>query len=45
MGITLKILLQISILFMFFYIGETIQEIFSLFIPGSIIGMLLFLHY
>ncbi|WP_077065031.1 CidA/LrgA family protein [Gracilibacillus massiliensis] len=38
----LKIIIQISVLFIFYYIGETIQETFSLFIPGSIIGMLLF---
>ncbi len=38
----IKIILQISLLFLFYYIGETIQELFSLFIPGSIIGMLLF---
>ncbi|MGN8646881.1 CidA/LrgA family protein [Gracilibacillus sp. HCP3S3_G5_1] len=38
----LKIILQISVLFLFYYIGETIQSAFSLFIPGSVIGMLLF---
>lgn len=38
----IKILLQISVLFVFYYIGEAIQSLFSLFIPGSIIGMLLF---
>ncbi|SFM45299.1 holin-like protein [Gracilibacillus orientalis] len=38
----LKIILQISLLFLFYYIGEAIQSAFSLFIPGSIIGMLLF---
>ncbi|WP_163580953.1 CidA/LrgA family protein [Gracilibacillus saliphilus] len=38
----LKIILQISVLFLFYYIGEAIQSAFSLFIPGSIIGMLLF---
>ncbi|SHN28515.1 CidA/LrgA family protein [Gracilibacillus kekensis] len=38
----LKIIMQISVLFIFYYIGKTIQELFSLFIPGSIIGMLLF---
>lgn len=38
----IKIILQIGVLFLFYYIGEAIQAIFSLFIPGSIIGMLLF---
>lgn len=38
----IRIILQISILFIFYYIGEAIQTMFSLFIPGSIIGMLLF---
>ncbi|MGP4042551.1 CidA/LrgA family protein [Gracilibacillus sp. D59] len=38
----IKIILQISVLFLFYYIGEAIQSAFSLFIPGSIIGMLLF---
>ncbi|QGH33419.1 CidA/LrgA family holin-like protein [Gracilibacillus salitolerans] len=38
----LKIILQISVLFLFYYMGEAIQAAFSLFIPGSIIGMLLF---
>ncbi len=38
----LKIILQISLLFLFYSIGEAIQSAFSLFIPGSIIGMLLF---
>ncbi|PWU66850.1 MULTISPECIES: CidA/LrgA family protein [Gracilibacillus] len=33
---------QISMLFLFYYIGEWIQDLFSLLIPGSIIGMLLF---
>ncbi len=37
----IKILFQIAILFAFYYIGTWIQEAFSLFIPGSIIGMLL----
>ncbi|MDX8047665.1 CidA/LrgA family holin-like protein [Gracilibacillus sp. S3-1-1] len=37
-----KIILQISVLFLFYYIGEAIQSAFSLFIPGSIIGMMLF---
>ncbi|WP_208591702.1 CidA/LrgA family protein [Gracilibacillus suaedae] len=37
-----KIILQISVLFLFYYMGEAIQSAFSLFIPGSIIGMLLF---
>ncbi|MFC4388845.1 CidA/LrgA family protein [Gracilibacillus marinus] len=39
----IKIVLQISVLFLFFYIGEWIQSSLSLIIPGSIIGMLLFL--
>ncbi|UOQ84583.1 CidA/LrgA family protein [Gracilibacillus salinarum] len=38
----IRIVLQISVLFIFSYIGEWIQEEFSLFVPGSIIGMLLF---
>ncbi|KAB8129385.1 CidA/LrgA family protein [Gracilibacillus oryzae] len=38
----IKIILQISVLFLFNLIGETIQSFFHLTIPGSIIGMLLF---
>src|SRR5699024_4056024 len=38
----IRIILQISILFIFYYIGEAIQTMFSLFMPGSIMGMLLF---
>ncbi len=34
-------ILQIGILFLFNYIGEFIQNFFSLRIPGSLIGMLL----
>ncbi|WP_163539978.1 CidA/LrgA family protein [Gracilibacillus sp. YIM 98692] len=37
-----KRILQIAVLFLFYYIGEAIQAYFSLVIPGSIIGMLLF---
>jgi holin-like protein len=39
---SIRIILQISILFLFNYIGNTIQSFFGLTIPGSIIGMLLF---
>ncbi|ENH95763.1 murein hydrolase exporter [Gracilibacillus halophilus YIM-C55.5] len=41
-GRWMRRILQISILFVFYYIGEAIQQFFSLLIPGSIIGMLLF---
>ncbi|WP_152656158.1 CidA/LrgA family protein [Oceanobacillus sp. CFH 90083] len=34
-------ILQISILFLFNFIGQLIQDYFSLSIPGSLIGMLL----
>ncbi|WP_066186152.1 CidA/LrgA family protein [Gracilibacillus phocaeensis] len=37
----LVIMLQISVLFLFNYIGLAIQDFFSLVIPGSLIGMLL----
>lgn len=37
----LIMLLQISLLFLFYYIGMFIQNYFSLVIPGSLIGMLL----
>ncbi|MFA8439252.1 CidA/LrgA family protein [Pueribacillus sp. YX66] len=33
---------QIGILYLFYLIGSYIQDVFRLFIPGSIIGMLLF---
>lgn len=33
---------QIGILYLFYLIGSFIQNVFHLFIPGSIIGMLLF---
>ncbi|SER58320.1 holin-like protein [Gracilibacillus ureilyticus] len=36
------ILLQISLLFIFYHLGEYIQSVLNLTIPGSIIGMLLF---
>ncbi|WP_066185828.1 CidA/LrgA family protein [Gracilibacillus timonensis] len=37
----LIMVLQIGTLFLFNYIGQLIQSCFSLFIPGSLIGMLL----
>lgn len=37
----LVIMLQISVLFLFNFIGQFIQGYFSLSIPGSLIGMLL----
>ncbi|GAB2534416.1 CidA/LrgA family protein [Gracilibacillus alcaliphilus] len=37
----IMMLLQISVLFLFYYIGMFIQNYFSLVIPGSLIGMLL----
>lgn len=37
----LQITVQLLILIVIYYIGVWIQELFSLFIPGSIIGMLL----
>ncbi|WP_062047674.1 CidA/LrgA family protein [Bacillus sp. JCM 19034] len=37
----LQITLQLLILIVIYYIGVWIQQFFSLFIPGSIIGMLL----
>lgn len=36
------IIIQIGILYLFYMLGSFIQQSFQLFIPGSIIGMLLF---
>lgn len=38
----LRLILHILILYAFYYIGVWIQTTFNLFVPGSIIGMLLF---
>lgn len=38
---TLIIVLQICVLYVFYYIGNVIQNFFNLIIPGSIIGLLL----
>jgi holin-like protein len=38
-----KIIGQLAVLTIFYYLGVWIQELFDLFIPGSIIGMLLLL--
>ncbi|WP_432362657.1 CidA/LrgA family protein [Sporosarcina sp. UB5] len=38
---TLVIILQICILYIFFFIGNVIQNFFQLVIPGSIIGLVL----
>lgn len=35
------IIIQIGLLYVLFYIGETIQQTFQLFIPGSVIGLIL----
>ncbi|MFC4401505.1 CidA/LrgA family protein [Gracilibacillus xinjiangensis] len=39
---SIRIVIQIAVLFLFNYTGETIQTSLNLTIPGSIIGMLLF---
>lgn len=39
----LLIIIQIGFLYLFYLIGTWIQTTFQLFIPGSVIGMLLFL--
>lgn len=36
-----KMLLQITVLYLFYLIGTWIQQYFHLFIPGSVLGMLL----
>lgn len=36
------VIIQIGILYLFYMLGSFIQQSFQLFIPGSIIGMLLF---
>lgn len=36
-----QLIYQLAILFGFFYIGEWIQSSFDLFIPGSVIGLIL----
>jgi len=36
-----KVVLQIAILFSIYYIGVFIQDYFQLFIPGSVIGLIL----
>lgn len=38
----IRIIVHIFILYMFYWIGTSIQTTFQLFIPGSVIGMLLF---
>jgi|SRR5690625_1961787 len=37
----LKLIIQISILFLVYYCGVWIQQYFQLFIPGSVIGLIL----
>lgn len=37
----LTVIIQISILFCIYYIGVFIQDLFQLFIPGSVIGLIL----
>lgn len=37
----IKIVVHIAVLYSFFLIGNVIQEFFHLFIPGSVIGMIL----
>ena len=37
----LRIIMHIAILYLFYWVGAWIQQTFDLFIPGSIIGMLL----
>ncbi|MGY4689170.1 CidA/LrgA family protein [Salibacterium sp. K-3] len=40
---TIRMMFHIAILFIFYYTGVWIQEMFQIMIPGSIIGMLLLL--
>ncbi len=37
----MKLIIQIAILFGLYYIGTWIQQYFNLFIPGSVIGLIL----
>lgn len=39
----IRITVQIVILYLFYWVGMWIQTTFGLFIPGSVIGMILFL--
>lgn len=39
----IRITVHIGILYVFYMLGTWIEEIFHLFIPGSVIGMILFL--
>jgi len=41
LGNIFKIVIQIAILFIFYYIGVFIQHFLQLFIPGSVIGLIL----
>lgn len=36
-----KMLLQVAVLYLFYIVGTWIQQYFNLFIPGSVLGMLL----
>ncbi|RSL32894.1 CidA/LrgA family protein [Salibacterium salarium] len=42
---SIRIVIHIGILYLFYYAGEWIQETLNLMIPGSIIGMLLLLCF
>lgn len=35
------IILQIGLLYCLFYIGQMIQQLFNLFVPGSVIGLII----
>lgn len=41
----MKLVIQISILFIFYRVGAYIQDVFSIPVPGSIIGMVLLLLF
>src|SRR5690625_3794410 len=41
MGKTFQVVIQIAILFFIYYVGVFIQNLFQLFIPGSVIGLIL----